>query len=99
MHVLAFTAGTYSWKRFLLLDGAYADALWPTRGIVAGSTSATYEAKAFMLPSVLAGPNFEGASQGLHVGDLSLHSWRESTELCVGQLKSLAVFLACAPGH
>eukprot|EP00959_Pyramimonas_sp_CCMP1952_P207408 4338897-Pyramimonas_sp.AAC.1 len=48
LHVLIYTVSTYRWQRLLLLDGAYSQGLTPTSGIVAGSTSATYEAKAFM---------------------------------------------------
>eukprot|EP00959_Pyramimonas_sp_CCMP1952_P420754 8813610-Pyramimonas_sp.AAC.1 len=40
LYVLLCTLSTYKWKRALLLDGAFAAPLWPSRGIVAGGASA-----------------------------------------------------------
>eukprot|EP00959_Pyramimonas_sp_CCMP1952_P107509 2247570-Pyramimonas_sp.AAC.1 len=55
MHVLIYTLSTYKWKIILLLDGAYSQPLYTNRGIVAGSTSATYEAKAFIWNAIMHG--------------------------------------------
>eukprot|EP00959_Pyramimonas_sp_CCMP1952_P177030 3700137-Pyramimonas_sp.AAC.1 len=57
-------------SRYLLFDGAHSEGITPTLGIVAGSTSATYEAKAFMLPSVQRSTGVPDTGLGLHIDDL-----------------------------
>eukprot|EP00974_Lingulodinium_polyedra_P104466 10112975-Lingulodinium_polyedra.AAC.1 len=50
--ILRFALASYAWPRRLVLDGAVSEQIWPGRGIVAGSNTATFEVKAFMLPGV-----------------------------------------------
>eukprot|EP00959_Pyramimonas_sp_CCMP1952_P320643 6710037-Pyramimonas_sp.AAC.1 len=49
---MMYTIGSYRWGRILLLNGAFSQVLLPTSGIIAGFTSATFEAKAYLMPTV-----------------------------------------------
>eukprot|EP00959_Pyramimonas_sp_CCMP1952_P389266 8156506-Pyramimonas_sp.AAC.1 len=67
-------------------------ALYPGRGIVAGSTTATYEAKVFLKPGVdrFTTNMSDSASLSLHVDDLTLQQWGNCMGWVVGALKELA---------
>eukprot|EP00959_Pyramimonas_sp_CCMP1952_P049520 1034462-Pyramimonas_sp.AAC.1 len=93
-----FAISTYQWPRFLLLGGVMDQACCPRRGIVAGSTLATNEAKAFLSPCVHATAGNIGDSAGLslHVGDLTLQQWGTSDHWAVNSLKEIA---AMVHGH
>eukprot|EP00959_Pyramimonas_sp_CCMP1952_P274953 5747762-Pyramimonas_sp.AAC.1 len=57
------------------------DPLVPQRVIVAGSVSATFEAKMALLPMMNDAMDFRGDANcmlSLHVGDLSQHQWGDT---------------------
>eukprot|EP00974_Lingulodinium_polyedra_P025523 2468786-Lingulodinium_polyedra.AAC.1 len=52
MDILRFAVASYAWPRRLVLDGAVSAKIWPGRGIVAGSSTATFEVKAYVQPGI-----------------------------------------------
>ena len=50
--ILRVSLTSYNWKRYIVIDGCTCDAIFGSRGVVAGSFSATYEAKAFLFRAV-----------------------------------------------
>ena len=52
--VLRVTVASYTWPRYVACDRLLGVWILPSRGVVAGSFAATYEVKAYLLPSVLA---------------------------------------------
>eukprot|EP00959_Pyramimonas_sp_CCMP1952_P250512 5236057-Pyramimonas_sp.AAC.1 len=68
--------------------------IYVSGGVVAGSMSATYEANAFMWYYAMHGRSVQGTSPGLHVDDLSRHSWQVNPRECVAQLKALVTTMA-----
>eukprot|EP00959_Pyramimonas_sp_CCMP1952_P297638 6226550-Pyramimonas_sp.AAC.1 len=59
----------------LLLHGAFSQMLYPTTGTIAGSTSATFEAKAYLMPAMQSWPHGPNSSAlGVHVDDRQLRA-------------------------
>eukprot|EP00959_Pyramimonas_sp_CCMP1952_P202150 4226983-Pyramimonas_sp.AAC.1 len=95
MYVVLYTIGAYRWTRVLLMDGACGPSLCPHSGIIAGSTSATFEAKACLLPTVKSWAYEPDHSRhGVHIDDLQLHSWASSVKLCISTMQAMTVSLA-----
>eukprot|EP00959_Pyramimonas_sp_CCMP1952_P183926 3845607-Pyramimonas_sp.AAC.1 len=92
LHILLFNIQTYRWPRRLLLDGSISSPACPYRGITAGGSSATYEAKSYMMPIMTQAldPHSEGLSACIHNDDLNLCSWGEGVEWVVDTLVALA---------
>eukprot|EP00959_Pyramimonas_sp_CCMP1952_P248429 5192869-Pyramimonas_sp.AAC.1 len=42
----------YKWQRVVAMDGLVALPIWPTRGVIAETSTATYEVKAFFAPGI-----------------------------------------------
>eukprot|EP00959_Pyramimonas_sp_CCMP1952_P044006 919768-Pyramimonas_sp.AAC.1 len=58
---LQYAAATYTWPRVLALAGQASPKIYPWQGIVAGSSTATFEIKCHMLPVV---SNYPGQELG-----------------------------------
>eukprot|EP00959_Pyramimonas_sp_CCMP1952_P106734 2231551-Pyramimonas_sp.AAC.1 len=77
------------------MDGAYGPTLNPYRGVIAGSTTATYEVKSYLMPTITSWKlKPESSGIGLHIDDLQLHTWSESKNLCINIMKMLTVSLS-----
>eukprot|EP00959_Pyramimonas_sp_CCMP1952_P221762 4636158-Pyramimonas_sp.AAC.1 len=79
--VLRMSVQSYTWPRYLQNDGMLMDSPDPRRGVVAGSASATFEAKMSLIP--LMGEECEARANAtnmlsLHIDDLSQHHWGRS---------------------
>ena len=73
--LLRLSISTYRWPRFLQLDRLIAKALFPTSGIVAGSFSATFEAKAFLIQiGRRMCQRHKEVQLGIHIDDLALET-------------------------
>eukprot|EP00959_Pyramimonas_sp_CCMP1952_P406209 8513054-Pyramimonas_sp.AAC.1 len=69
---------SYTWPRYLQSDGVLMGPLDPNRGIVAGSASATLEAKMPLIPLMDDECEARGNASNmlsLHIDDLSQHHW------------------------
>ena len=74
MHLLATSLVAYHWPRRLQYQSAVSDPIYPTRGIAAGSTTATYELWLDLRPCLLRIAAISPSVQPtLFVDDLSLH--------------------------
>ncbi|CAK0843148.1 unnamed protein product, partial [Prorocentrum cordatum] len=76
--------------------GVLSDKMWPEEGIIAGSATATFEAKAYLI-RLVQDPEILGAWQAqesvgttVHVDDMGLFSWSTLIEDCVTNMVELA---------
>ncbi|CAK0794176.1 unnamed protein product, partial [Prorocentrum cordatum] len=81
---------SYRWPRRLLMDNAVGEPLYPTRGIVAGSSTATFEVKGYMIPTIRDTTINEGTSLSIHIDDLAFDSIGCTVETCLNGLADLA---------
>ena len=81
LHVLRFTLSSYCWPRRLMMDSALSEPVEPSRGIAAGSSTAAYDIKSYMLPN----------TQGLKLGadeDLTIHIDDITTSVAMPTIQS-----------
>ena len=73
------------------MDGVAADfTVQPHRGIVAGGSTATFEAKARLLPTMQE-VQVEGTGSAIHIDDLAMRSLDEVAWSCILHFKTLAL--------
>eukprot|EP00959_Pyramimonas_sp_CCMP1952_P212771 4452107-Pyramimonas_sp.AAC.1 len=73
-----------------MLDNACSPKIYPTRGVVAGSSTATYEIKGYMLPAISEATQPTNTDLLIHVGDLGFESPALLPQDCFNQLATLA---------
>eukprot|EP00959_Pyramimonas_sp_CCMP1952_P060896 1271916-Pyramimonas_sp.AAC.1 len=86
MASLLVSISSYKWPRYLLYDGLLMPGVYPRRGIVVGSTPATFEAKLALKPIVeeYSATLPQDALVPLHIDDLTHHA-RGGGFACPGQ--------------
>ena len=91
MDILRVSVASYAWPRILTTDyGVVADALWPTRGIVAGSAYATFELTAYLVAALRAiQGEHPDASLSMFVDDLSMGVEADNDEAAVAAIKAV----------
>eukprot|EP00959_Pyramimonas_sp_CCMP1952_P151039 3160999-Pyramimonas_sp.AAC.1 len=72
------------------MDNAVGEPLHPARGIVAGSSTATFEVKAYMIPTIHDTTINDGTSLSIHIDDLAFDSVGCTVESCLNGLADLA---------
>eukprot|EP00959_Pyramimonas_sp_CCMP1952_P430189 9010314-Pyramimonas_sp.AAC.1 len=98
LHVLRTAISSYRWPRVIMMDRVCSPLLYPDQGIVAGSSTATFEIKAFMVPMVQDLEPIENTSFTIHVDDLEVDGAHREVAGCLNCIAQMAgqLFSACA---
>ncbi|CAK0814501.1 unnamed protein product, partial [Prorocentrum cordatum] len=98
LHVLRAAISSYRWPRVIMMDRVCSPLLYPDQGIVAGSSTATFEIKAFMVPMVQDLEPIENTSFTIHVDDLEVDGAHREVAGCLNCIAQMAgqLFSACA---
>ena len=95
LHLLRVAIQAYKWPRVLKLDDLVSLPIYPKKGIIAGSMSATYELRCLLQRKVS-----EHCSRhpfvdiNFHIDDVAQESVARNPALCIRQLKDSADELA-----